>query len=395
MPGDHQNPTVASRQRGALQLRFGCFFALPARCCREPGEDGPGTARIDRVLVHRLLPVPDRPGGPPPPRSWNARWASPSRRRDGHPGSLARSRPSCGHRPASSEHRYTAGTSGGSARTTEGQPCRRSNQVTVRPPHRRHPHRVASPATSRSPRPPSASRPAGPGSGTPGPLRSVTSTRTALSQALTATVTVQPAAPEPLCRTLLPKSSLPAGQRHPRTGAPARAPHPRRRGRPAPGPPARQASRSPEPPSRPPAHPPFPAALVPGNHAGHRTDTGMHARLGGARQSGTRQRGPSPAVREISRPCTATVLVAPPSRPARARLRRASRQPRAAPRRFRDPDPARPATLPAGPLLPRRPARARRTVSGGEAGLRRPAERPAATGGRAVRAARRPRLQAS
>jgi hypothetical protein len=79
------------------------------------------------------------------------------------------------------------------------QPCDSSNQVTVRPPRRRrHPHRVASPATSCSPRPPSASRPAGRGSGTPGPLRSVTSTRTVLSQALTATVTVSPAAPEPL-----------------------------------------------------------------------------------------------------------------------------------------------------------------------------------------------------
>ena len=86
--------------------------------------------------------------------------------------------------------------------------CRSSNQVTVRPPRCRHPHRAARPATSRSPRPPSASRPAAYSSGTSGPLRSVTSTRTRPSPALTATVTVPPAAPDRLCRTLLPNSSL-------------------------------------------------------------------------------------------------------------------------------------------------------------------------------------------
>jgi hypothetical protein len=73
---------------------------------------------------------------------------------------------------------------------------------------RRHPHRVASPATSCSPRLPSASRPAGRSSGTPGPLRSVTSTRTVLSQALTATVTVSPAAAEPLCRPRMPAAAV-------------------------------------------------------------------------------------------------------------------------------------------------------------------------------------------
>ena len=75
--------------------------------------------------------------------------------------------------------------------------CRSSNQVTVRPPRCRHPHRAARPATRCSPRPPSASRPAQESSGTPGPLRSVTSTRTRPSPALTATVTVPPRSARP------------------------------------------------------------------------------------------------------------------------------------------------------------------------------------------------------
>ena len=82
-----------------------------------------------------------------------------------------------------------------------------SNHVTVRPPRLRQPHRVARRATRWSPRPSSASLPAGRGSGTPGPLRSVTSTRITSSAILTATVTVSPGAPEPLCRRLLEKSS--------------------------------------------------------------------------------------------------------------------------------------------------------------------------------------------
>jgi hypothetical protein len=53
-----------------------------------------------------------------------------------------------------------------------GAPCS-SNQVTVRPPRRRHPT-AASPATSRSPRPPSASGSAGRSRGATGQLRSVT-----------------------------------------------------------------------------------------------------------------------------------------------------------------------------------------------------------------------------
>jgi hypothetical protein len=65
---------------------------------------------------------------------------------------------------------------------------------------------AASPATSPSPRPPSASLPEGRSRGTPKPSQSVTSARTTLLAART--VTVCPAAPEPLSRTLLLNSSL-------------------------------------------------------------------------------------------------------------------------------------------------------------------------------------------
>lgn len=83
-----------------------------------------------------------------------------------------------------------------------------SNQVTIRAPRRRHPHRAASPATSPSPRPSSASALAGRTSGTPGPPRSATSTRTAPARDVTVTVTVSPGTPEPPCWRLLAKSSL-------------------------------------------------------------------------------------------------------------------------------------------------------------------------------------------
>ena len=70
------------------------------------------------------------------------------------------------------------------------QGCDSSNQVTDCPPRRRRqPHRVARSATRWSPRPPSASRPAGRSSGVSGPARSVTSTRTMPSPAMTVTVT--------------------------------------------------------------------------------------------------------------------------------------------------------------------------------------------------------------
>jgi hypothetical protein len=164
---------------------------------------------------------------------------------------------------------------------------RNSNQVTVRPPRRRHPHRTASSATSRSPRPPSALRPAGRSVGTPGPLRPVTSTRITPSPALTATVTVSSGPFEPLCRMLLPNSSL--------TSSSASAPH----GWPGPSTPPTNARATRARSARPasvtvsrtvaPAisAPAFPAALVPGNRAGRRADTGMDARLGGKRQART------------------------------------------------------------------------------------------------------------
>jgi hypothetical protein len=97
------------------------------------------------------------------------------------------------------------------------------------------------------------------------------------------------------CRT----ARSPAGRRHPRTGARDRAPRRRTRGRPAPAPPARPPSRSPGSAVQPSAHPPSPAAPPPANHRGRQAGcTGMHARLSGSRQAGTRdRRGPSVAVR--------------------------------------------------------------------------------------------------
>ena len=117
--------------------------------------------------------------------------------------------------------------------------------------------------------------------------------------ALTATVTVSPGSPTRYTAHYYRKARLPVGQPHPCTGAPGRAPRPRTPGRPAPAPPAPPASRSPEPPPRSSAHPPFPAAPARENHRRAGRTHGMHARLSGTRQAGTRrQRGPSVAVRE-------------------------------------------------------------------------------------------------
>jgi hypothetical protein len=101
------------------------------------------------------------------------------------------------------------------------QPCRSPNQITVRPPRRR-PHRAASPATSPSPRPSSASPPQARSCGTPEPPRSVTSTRTTPPAARTATVTVSPAALEPLCRDAVGEQLA----HHQRGAILARAPRP-------------------------------------------------------------------------------------------------------------------------------------------------------------------------
>jgi hypothetical protein len=91
-----------------------------------------------------------------------------------------------------------------------------TNQVTSRPPCRRHPHRADRSATICSPRPPSASRPARVTFSTPGPPRPVTSTRTTPARTRTATVTVLPAPPEPLYRTLFP-TARPRPGNHPGT----------------------------------------------------------------------------------------------------------------------------------------------------------------------------------
>jgi hypothetical protein len=154
-----------------------------------------------------------------------------------------------------------------------GNKSHSSNQVTIRPPRRRVPHRDARAATSWSPRPPSASRPAERSLGISGPPRSVTSTRTTPSPALTATVTDSPGAPEPECRTELPKTSLTSRTASSRHGCPgpsssetnARAAR-ARSARPA----SVTLSRTAAPAISAPA---FPAALVPGNHAGRLADT--------------------------------------------------------------------------------------------------------------------------
>jgi len=129
-------------------------------------------------------------------------------------------------------------------------------------------------STSWSPLPSSASLPVGRGSGTPGPLRSVTSMRMALFAVLIAIVTVSPGAPEPLCRRLLTKSSSTTGRQRPHRGHRDLAPRTRTRGRGVPAPPVPQASRSREPPAQPSPHPPSrpPAPLR--DHAGDRADTG-------------------------------------------------------------------------------------------------------------------------
>jgi len=170
-----------------------------------------------------------------------------------------------GHTAHSMPHRIIP--PGSIAGRRHQQACGSSNQVTVRPPHRRHPHRAARPATSCSPRPPSASQPAGRSSGVPGPARSVTSTRTTPSPSLTATVTISPAAPEPLYRTELPKISLTSKTATSPHGCPGPSTSPTNE-RAARARSARQASRSPRPPPSPSPHPPFPARPAPGNRRG-------------------------------------------------------------------------------------------------------------------------------
>ena len=149
-----------------------------------------------------------------------------------------------------------------------GQPCRSSNQVTVRPPRRRQPQRADRAATSPRPRPPSASWPASCSSGTPGPTRSVTSTRTTPSLTLTATVIVSPGAADRLCRRLLPKSSPTSSAASSPHGCPGPSTAPTNvratRAR------SRQSSESHGLPDRRSSHQctAFPAGPRPGNHAG-------------------------------------------------------------------------------------------------------------------------------
>jgi hypothetical protein len=95
------------------------------------------------------------------------------------------------------------------------QPCDSPDQVTVRPPRRRQPHRAPLPVTSCRPPLPSASRSAGPSSGTPGAAAAGDLHPDNAVPALI--VTVSPGTPGRLCRSLLPDSSL--------TSSAASAPH--------------------------------------------------------------------------------------------------------------------------------------------------------------------------
>jgi hypothetical protein len=187
-----------------------------------------------------------------------------------------------------------------------------SNHVIIRPPHRLQPHRAARPATSWSPRPPSASRPAGRSSGVPGPARSVTSTRTTPSPAMTATVTVSPGAPEPLCRTLLPKISLTSKTATSPHGCPGPSTSPTnlraaraRSARPA----SVTLSRTAAPAITAPALPRPDPPRETGRAAGGRRE--MHARLRYARQVGTRP----PRTLSVARPSSRPPSVAVRSKP--------------------------------------------------------------------------------
>ena len=120
----------------------------------------------------------------------------------------------------------------------------------------------------------------------PAPLWSVTSTQTTPSPARTATVTIPPAAPDGLCRTLLPKSSHQQNSDIP--ARVTRAEHPAHEcpGEPCP---LRPSGKRHALPNRQPSHhrtPPFPAAppRETGRAAGGHRE--MHAQLGRERQAG-------------------------------------------------------------------------------------------------------------
>ena len=210
----------------------------------------------------------------------------------GAPGLAASARSGC---RAGRFNRAVARTRPPSARRSAASPAWRP--VPPGGPSRHQPHS----------RPSSASPPEGRSCGTPEPPRSVTSTRTVPPAART--VTVWPAAPEPLCRMLFPNSSLTSSAASSRHGCPgpstpavnARATR-ARSARPA----TVTLSRTTALAIRAPVFP----ARVPGNHpeppAGH---TGMHARLGGPRQ--VRKRPPARPVRGRpwkSRRCAPTVM---------------------------------------------------------------------------------------
>ena len=189
------------------------------------------------------------------------------------------------------------------------QPCDSSNQVTVRPPRRRQPHRAACPQRAadhgRLPHPRAQLR-------HPGPLRSVTSTRTMPSPALTVTVTVSPGTPgrlpDAVAEQLAPSSaaSAPHGCPGPITPAVNARATRARSARPATVTLSRTAA---------PAISAPPSAAPPRKRAAGRTQ-GIHARLSGARQA--RKTPPARPVR--GRPWKADGAHRPSWRPGRRPL---------------------------------------------------------------------------
>ena len=131
--------------------------------------------------------------------------------------------PAAACRQLQADGRYSPGTREAGSRDPPGPVCLaqsgvRTNQVTVRPPRRRQPHLAARAATSSSPRPLSASPPAGRSRGTPSPPRSVTSTRTRPSPSVTATATSWHGCPGPSTPPESAGNLRPPRARGPRAG---------------------------------------------------------------------------------------------------------------------------------------------------------------------------------
>ena len=182
------------------------------------------------------------------------------------------------------------------------QPPCISNQVTVRPPP---PPPRGKAGNEMKPRPASASLPPRCGSGTPGSLRSVTSTR--ITPFAVSTATVSPGAPEPLRRILLTQRLVHEQCCHIPALVP-RAKHPVHEcaGDPRTLRPPRKRHGLPDRPSHQRNRPSPPAPARGSVRAVGRAHTGMHPRLGGARQAGHAASVARPWPSAESRRCTPT-----------------------------------------------------------------------------------------